>query len=77
MMDIFDYVRQKAILNCQFLSDYLQKKVDDIDRMIEEYDKKGLVISDSDYERLEKLREEIELIEDIKTDLENLEGNND
>lgn len=76
-MDMFEYIRQQTILNCQFLSDYLQKKVDDIDRMIEEYDEKGLVISDSNYRRLEKLREEIELIEDIKTDLENLEANND
>lgn len=76
-MDMFEYIRQQTILNCQFLSDYLQKKVDHIDRMIEEYDEKGLVISDSNYRRLEKLREEIELIEDIKTDLENLEANND
>lgn len=76
-MDIFEYVRQQTILNCQFLSDYLQKKVDDIDRKIETLDERGLVLSDSNYKKLEKLKEEIELIEDIKTDLKNLEANND
>ena len=76
-MDMFEYIRQQTILNCQFLSDYLQEKVDNIDRKIEALDERGLVLSDSNYKKLEKLKEEIELIEDIKTDLENLEANND
>ena len=76
-MDMFEYIRQQTILNCQFLSDYLQEKVDNIDRKIETLDERGLVLSDSNYKKLEKLKEEIELIEDIKTDLKNLEANND